>query len=104
MKKIFLICFALVLGMGMTLAQENKTTSKNNKLTTTVFETNLDCPNCAKKVETNVPVLGKGIKEVTIDPKTFDVTVTYDATKNSDANIIKGMQRLKVVATVKEKK
>lgn len=103
MKKIVLLCFALVLGMGVTMAQEQKKAPKSEKqMTTTVFATDLDCPNCAKKVETNVPVLGKGIKEVKIDPKTFDVTVTYDADKNNDANIIKGMQKLKVKATVKE--
>lgn len=105
MKKIMMICFALLLGAGVTMAQEIKKAPKSNKqLTTTVFATNLDCPNCAKKVETNVPVLGKGIKEVKIDPKSFDVTVTYDASKNNDANIIKGMQKLKVKATVKEQK
>lgn len=105
MKKILMICFALLLGAGVTMAQENKKAPKSNKqLTTTVFATNLDCPNCAKKVETNVPVLGKGIKEVKIDPQNFDVTVTYDASKNNDANIIKGMQKLKVKATVKEQK
>ncbi len=103
MKKILMICFALLLGAGVSMAQENKTAKNGGKeLTTTVFATNLDCPNCAKKVETNVPVLGKGIKEVKIDPKTFDVTVTYDASKNSDANIIKGLQKLKVVASVKQ--
>lgn len=103
MKKILMICFALVLGMGVTMAQEQTKAPKGGKqLTTTVFATNLDCPNCAKKVETNVPVLGKGIKEVKIDPKSFDVTVTYDSSKNNDANIIKGFQRLKVVATVKK--
>lgn len=103
MKKILMICFALLLGAGVVTAQENTKAPKGGKqLTTTVFATDLDCPNCAKKVETNVPVLGKGIKEVKIDPKSFDVTVTYDPAKNNDMNIIKGFQRLKVKATVKQ--
>ena len=103
MKKMLVLCLALLLGAGVCMAQNNKPAKKQPKqLTTTVFTTNLDCPNCAKKVETNVPALGKGIKELSIDPKSFDVTVTYDATKNSDENIIKGMEKLKVEAKVKK--
>lgn len=103
MKKMLVICLALILGAGVAMAQQQKPAKKQSKqFTTTVFATNLDCPNCAKKVETNVPVLGKGIKELTIDPKSFDVTVTYDASKNSDEQIIKGMEKLKVEAKVKK--
>lgn len=101
MKKILMICLVLVMGMGVAMAQKPEKKAPK-QMTTTVFVTNLDCPNCAKKVETNVPTLGKGIKELTIDPKSFDVTVTYDATKNSDENIIKGMEKLKVEAKVKK--
>lgn len=101
MKKILMICLVLVMGMGIAMAQ--KPAKKAPKqLTTTVFVTNLDCPNCAKKVETNVPVLGKGIKDLKIDLQTREVTITYDASKNNDQNILKGFESLKVEASVKK--
>ena len=81
MKKFLVICLALVMGTGICLAQ--KPAKKAHKqLTTTVFSTDLDCPNCAKKVETNVPALGKGIEDLQIDIKKREVTVVYDAAKN----------------------
>ena len=101
MKKLMILCLALVMGAGVCMAQ--KPAKKAEKqMQTTVFVTNLDCPNCAKKVENNVPSLGKGIKDVQIDLKTREVTVTYDATKNNDANIVEGFKTLKVQAEVKK--
>lgn len=101
MKKVMMICLALMLGAGVCMAQKPaKKAAKEVK--TTVFVTNLDCPNCAKKVENNVPSLGKGIKDLQIDLKTREVTVTYDATKNNDANIVEGFKSLKVEASVKK--
>lgn len=101
MKKVMMICLALMLGAGVCMAQKPaKKVAKEVK--TTVFVTNLDCPNCAKKVENNVPSLGKGIKDLQIDLKTREVTVTYDATKNNDANIVEGFKSLKVEASVKK--
>lgn len=100
MKKLLVICLALVMGVGVAMAQ--KPAKKGGKeLKTTVFVTNLDCPNCAKKVENNIPVLGKGIKDYAINLESKEVTVTYDASKNSDENIIKGFNTLKVEAEVK---
>ena len=101
MKKLMMICLALMLGAGVCMAQ--KPAKKAEKqVKTTVFVTNLDCPNCAKKVENNVPSLDKGIKDLQIDLKTREVKVTYDASKNDDATIIKGFESLKVKAEVKK--
>ena len=77
MKKWIVLCLALLIGCGAAMAQKpQKKAPKAMK--TTVFVTNLDCPNCAKKVETNVPTLGKGIKDLKIDLTTREVTVTYE--------------------------
>lgn len=101
MKKILMMCLVLVMSMGVAVAQ--KPAKKATKqYVTTVFVTNLDCPNCAKKVENNVPSLGKGIKDLKIDLPTREVTVTYDATKNNPETIIKGFESLKVEASVKK--
>lgn len=97
MKKLIVICMALMMGAGIATAAE----PAKKGVTTTVFETNLDCEGCAKKIMNNVPSLGKGIKDVKVDVATREVTVTYDATKNSDANIVKGLASLKVKAAPK---
>ena len=101
MKKLMMICLALMLGAGVCMAQK-PAKKPARQVKTTVFVTNLDCPNCAKKVENNVPSLGKGIKDLQIDLKTREVKVTYDASKNDDATIIKGFESLKVKAEVKK--
>lgn len=101
MKKFLVICLALVMGTGICMAQKQPKKA-TKQLTTTVFDTDLDCPNCAKKVETNIPTLGKGIEDVKIDLKSGEVTVVYDAAKNNDATILNGFKKLKVKASVKK--
>ena len=72
------------------------------QLVTTVFVTDIHCDHCANKILTNVPSLGKGVEDVKIDVATKEVTVTYDAAKNSDENIIRGLATLKVKAQPKK--
>ena len=98
MKKLILCCLAALMSTGIVLAAKpaDVKTSK-----TTVFITDIDCEHCAKKIMNNVPSLGKGIKDVKADVKTKEVTVTYDPTKNNDANIIKGFASIKVKAEPK---
>ena len=98
MKKFLLCCLVVLLGTGAALAAApaGKPVTK-----TTVFVTDIDCEHCAKKIMNNVPSLGKGIKDVKVDVPTKEVTVTYDPTKNNDANIIKGFASIKVKAEPK---
>ena len=85
MKKILMLCLALVMGVGMCAAEK----PANKKTVTTVFTTDIDCEHCVKKIMNNVPSLGKG-------------TVVYDGTKNNDENIVKGFASLKVKAEPKK--
>lgn len=100
MKKLMFVCLALVMGMGMIVAAP-KTAPKGKQVVTTVFATDIECEHCAKKITDNVASLGKGIEDVKVDVASKQVTVKYDATKNNDANIIKGLASLKVKASVK---
>ncbi len=95
-----MLCLALVMGAGTTLAAKPAAADKKN--TTTVFVTDIHCDHCAQKIMNNVPSLGKGIKDVQIDVQTKEVTVVYDAAKNSDENIVKGFATLKVKAEPKK--
>ena len=95
MKKILMLCLALVMGVGMCAAQK----AADKKTVTTVFTTDIDCEHCVKKIMNNVPSLGKGVKDVKVKK---EVTVVYDATKNSDDNIVKGFASIKVKAEPKK--
>lgn len=100
MKKLLMLCLALVMGVGLTVAAEKPAQKKN---VTTVFVTDVDCEHCVQKIMNNVPSLGKGIKDVQVDLETKEVTVVYDASKNNDENIVKGFASLKVKAEPKAK-
>ena len=95
MKKILMLCLALVMGVGMCAAQK----AADKKTVTTVFTTDIDCD---KKIMNNVPSLGKGVKDVKVDLPKKEVTVVYDSTKNSDDNIVKGFASIKVKAEPKK--
>lgn len=98
MKKIAMLCLALVMGVGTTWAAKP---AAEKKTATTVFTTDIHCDHCAQKIMNNIPSLGKGIKDVEIDVAAKEVTVTYDAAKNSDENIVRGLASLKVKAEPK---
>ena len=99
MKKIVLLCLAALLGAGVCMAAKP---AAQKKTVTTVFVTDIDCEHCVNKIMNNVPSLGKGIKDVQVDLAKKEVTVVYDASKNSDENIVKGFASLKVQAEPKE--
>ena len=84
MKKILMLCLALVMGVGMCAAQK----AADKKTVTTVFTTDIDCEHCVKNVKVDLPKK--------------EVTVVYDSTKNSDDNIVKGFASIKVKAEPKK--
>ncbi|MBO4993823.1 MAG: cation transporter [Alistipes sp.] len=98
MKKIIMICLMAVIGFGVSGAMAQK---KQVELKTTVFQTDVDCENCAKKVDNSIPYQ-KGVKEVKVDVSTQTVTVTYDVAKTNDEALLKAFKKVKVQAEVKE--
>lgn len=101
MKKVWMLCLALVMGAGMmTVAAAPKGAPK--KMVTTVFAADVDCEHCVKKIMDNVPSLGKGIKDVQVSLEKHEITVVYDASKNNDEKIVEGLASLKVDAQVKK--
>ena len=95
MKKIIMLCLLAVLGFGVANAVAQK---KGGNVKTTVFVTDIDCEGCAKKVTNSIPFV-KGVKEVKVDVPTKTVTVTYDATKSSDEELVKAFAKIKIKAT-----
>lgn len=98
MKKIIMFCLMAVVGFGISDAMAQK---KQAQLKTTVFQTDVDCENCAKKVDNSIPYQ-KGVKEVKVDVSTQTVTVTYDQAKTNDEALLKAFKKVKVNAEVKE--
>ena len=89
-----LLAVVMTLSMTMSLARDKKA----DNVKTTTFVADIHCENCSIKVMNNVPALGKGIKDVVVDVEQKTITVTYDAAKNSDEHIIKGLKSLNVTA------
>ena len=98
MKKIIMLCLVAVIGFGVSDAMAQK---KQVELKTTVFQTDVDCENCAKKVDNSIPYQ-KGVKEVKVDVSTQTVTFTYDTSKTNDEALVKAFKKVKVNAEVKE--
>ena len=96
---MLVLTLALLLGVGVAMAQKQKTPKQ---VVTTVFVTDIDCDHCVQKIMNNVPALGKGIKDVQVDLPKKEVKVTYDASKSSPEQLIKGFASIKVKATEKK--
>ena len=98
MKKIILLCLVAIMGVGVcaSYAQKKEAVTK-----TTVFLTDIDCENCAKKITNSIP-FQKGVKEVKVDVPTRKVTVTFDTTKTNEEALIKAFKKIKINAEVKK--
>lgn len=84
-----LAIFALSLSAGVNA--QNKKKSKNIQEVT--FVSSIDCKNCVKKVEANLPY-EKGIKDmkVTLDDKT--IWIKYDADKTDKIKLAEAIRKL----------
>ena len=96
MKKIIWFCLVAIMGVGVCSSFAQKKAAETK---TTVFLTDIDCENCAKKITNSIP-FQKGVKDVKVDVPTKQVTVTYDVTKTNDAALLKAFQKVKVKAEV----
>lgn len=91
MKKIIILVLALLTVAG---ASAQKASKPAKQIVTTVFVTDIDCENCAKKIYDNF--YGKGVKSIKCDVATKTVSVTYDASKNSPEGLKPSFGDLKV--------
>ena len=96
MKKLIICVVAALAFAGLSSAEAKEPQKKND--VTVVFDTDVDCPHCAKKILDNAALLGKGVKDVKVDVPTKKVTVTFDESKTSVDDIVKGMAKLRVKA------
>ena len=103
MKKFLMASLVAVMALAVfSVEAQNRSTRKGaGEMVTTVFTTDIDCPNCAKKVEGNLPLIVRGVEDIHAEVATREVTVVYDSSKTNEEKIIQGFARLKVKAEVK---
>lgn len=70
---------------------------KEKKTETVKYRTSIDCQECVDNIMTNLPQ-EKGIRDVTCDLKTKEVSVTYQKEKNNPEEIRKSIEKLGYVA------
>ena len=95
MKRFFTLMLAvlLVAGTASTALAQNKTEKTQANVQEVTFVTTIDCKNCVKKVEANLPY-EKGIKDmkVTLDDQT--VWIKYDANKTDKEKLAEAIRKL----------
>lgn len=75
----------------MTYAQSG-TPKKANEAEVT-FSTNLDCPNCQKKVEAKLP-FEKGVKDMKVNLEKKEIWVLYQTDKTDKEKLIAAINKI----------
>lgn len=95
---MLLLCLVAVMSFGLCQAATENKAKKVSHDTTAIFQTDIDCEHCAQRIMNNIPVLGKGIKDVKVDVPTKQVTVVYDQAKTNLEVIAQGFAKIKIKA------
>ena len=93
MKRFFTLMLAVLLVAATAALAQDKKQKKNANIQEVTFVTTIDCKNCVKKVEANLPY-EKGIKDmkVTLDDRT--VWIKYDAGKTDKEKLAAAINKL----------
>lgn len=100
MKKFFTLMAAVLL-MGTFALNANADNKK--KIEEVTFVTTIDCKNCAKKIEANLPH-EQGIKDMKVTVADKTVWIKYDASKTDKAKLAAAIKKLGYEATEKTAK
>lgn len=79
------------MGLFLTInanAQPKKTTEK------VVYKVNIHCDDCKKRIEKSIP-FEKGVKDLEVDMKEHNVSITFDPAKTSAAKLKTALEKLK---------
>jgi len=95
MKRFFTLMLTLLIvagGATAAMAQDKKQKKQAN-IQEVTFVTTVDCKNCAKKVEANLPY-EKGVKDLKITLDNQTVWVKYDANKTDKEKLAAAIRKL----------
>ena len=95
MKRFLFIALTLLLMAGTATAvqAQDKKQKKNADIQEVTFVTTIDCKNCVKKVEANLPY-EKGIKDMKVNLDDTTVWIKYDATKTDKEKLAAAIVKL----------
>ena len=97
MKRFLFFALTLTLilmaGTATAVQAQDKKQKKNANLEEVTFVTTIDCKNCVKKVEANLPY-EKGIKDMKVNLDDRTVWIKYDATKTDKEKLAAAIVKL----------
>lgn len=100
MKAIAALAVTLLFVAGFSPELKAQTPSDDKTVT---IKTSMTCDGCKKTIESGL-AKELGVKSVVADSKTKLVTVTYDASKTTDANLVKSIENMGYQAKVTDGK
>ena len=95
MKRFFTLMLAVLLVAGTATAAlaQDKKQKKAANIQEVTFVTTIDCKNCVKKVEANLPY-EKGIKDMKVNLDDRTVWIKYDAAKTDKEKLAAAIVKL----------
>ncbi|MBR6424078.1 MAG: heavy-metal-associated domain-containing protein [Bacteroidales bacterium] len=93
MKRFLFITLALLLIAGTAAFAQDKKQKKQANIQEVTFVTSIDCKNCVKKVEANLPY-EKGIKDMKVNLDDRTVWIKYDADKTDKEKLAAAIVKL----------
>lgn len=99
MKKIILLMLVAIVSLGAS-AQKNK--SKGPQKEKVTFNVTMDCQSCKAAIEKSIP-FEKGVRDLEVDFDAGKVTITFDPSKTSKANLVKALNSLKDIKVTESK-
>lgn len=95
MKRFFTLLLALILmaGSAATVQAQDKKQKKQANIQEVTFVTTIDCKNCVKKVEANLPY-EKGIKDMKVTLDDATIWIKFDADKTDKAKLAAAINKL----------
>ena len=93
MKRFLFITVALLLIAGTAAFAQDKKQKKQANIQEVTFVTSIDCKNCVKKVEANLPY-EKGIKDMKVNLEDKTIWIKYDADKTDKEKLAAAIVKL----------
>ena len=93
MKRYLIIALTLLLVAGTAAFAQDKKQKKQANIQEVTFVTTIDCKNCVKKVEANLPY-EKGIKDMNVNLDDKTIWIKYDADKTDKEKLAAAIVKL----------
>ena len=93
MKRYLIIALTLLLVAGTAAFAQDKKQKKQADIREVTFVTTIDCKNCVKKVEANLPY-EKGIKDMKVNLDDRTIWIKYDAAKTDKEKLAAAIVKL----------